>query len=64
MASASTGGNHGRTFAGTTACLPPPLAGTFCCCCFYLSILHMALLFILFLDLMKPKQVKIGGVVT
>lgn len=47
----------GKSFGGATACLPPYSGGTKCKFC--PSILHMALLFMLFLDLMKSKQVKV-----
>lgn len=56
----------GKKFGGTTACLPPPQpSGLNKARCTW-AYLHMALLFMLFLDLMKPKQAKApqGDVVT
>lgn len=56
----------GKKFGGTTACLPPPqpLRVNKARCTW--AYLHVALLFMLFLDLMKPKQAKAsqGDVVT
>lgn len=56
----------GKKFGGTTVCLPLPRPLRAKKAGFIWAYLHMALLFMLFLDLMKPKQAKTpcGGVVT